>query len=239
MRKARLLSTVAGGVLISALAGCATHPPSMAAVPRRKRPGASTDIETVVVIYAENRSFDNLYGNFPGANGLANATAGQHAAARPRRQRAQGAAADLGRPDRQGRDAAGHPGADRASAEPAVRHRRPEGLQPAARHDHPRPLASLLPEPDADRRRQERQVRRLGRLRRAGRWATTTARRCRCGRSPSSTRWPTTSSWARFGGSFLNHSVAGLRLRAATIPNADTSPAKPTIAVGRRRRRRR
>lgn len=30
-------------------------------------------IETVVVIYAENRSFDHLYGNFPGANGLANA----------------------------------------------------------------------------------------------------------------------------------------------------------------------
>jgi phospholipase C len=31
------------------------------------------DIQTVVVIYAENRSFDNLYGTFPGANGLANA----------------------------------------------------------------------------------------------------------------------------------------------------------------------
>src|ERR1044072_1777075 len=29
-----------------------------------------TSIKTVVVIYAENRSFDNLYGNFPGANGL-------------------------------------------------------------------------------------------------------------------------------------------------------------------------
>ncbi len=31
-----------------------------------------SDIETIVVIYAENRSFDNLYGFFPGANGLAN-----------------------------------------------------------------------------------------------------------------------------------------------------------------------
>ena len=30
-------------------------------------------IDTVVVIYAENRSFDNLYGLFPGANGIANA----------------------------------------------------------------------------------------------------------------------------------------------------------------------
>ncbi|MFL6679305.1 MAG: alkaline phosphatase family protein, partial [Burkholderiaceae bacterium] len=27
-------------------------------------------VQNIVVIYAENRSFDNLYGNFPGANGL-------------------------------------------------------------------------------------------------------------------------------------------------------------------------
>jgi len=31
-------------------------------------------IDTIVVIYAENRSFDNLYGSFPGANGLQNVT---------------------------------------------------------------------------------------------------------------------------------------------------------------------
>src|SRR5580704_7537106 len=31
-------------------------------------------IDTVVVIYAENRSFDNLYGSLPGANGLQNAS---------------------------------------------------------------------------------------------------------------------------------------------------------------------
>src|SRR5436853_1007324 len=31
-------------------------------------------IKTIVVIYAENRSFDHLYGFFPGANGIANAT---------------------------------------------------------------------------------------------------------------------------------------------------------------------
>ena len=34
-------------------------------------------IKTVVVIYAENRSFDNLYGEFPGANGLDKVTAAQ------------------------------------------------------------------------------------------------------------------------------------------------------------------
>ena len=34
-------------------------------------------IQTIVVIYAENHSFDNLYGMFPGANGVANASAEQ------------------------------------------------------------------------------------------------------------------------------------------------------------------
>ena len=34
-------------------------------------------IKTIVVIYGENRSFDHMYGLFPGANGLANATAEQ------------------------------------------------------------------------------------------------------------------------------------------------------------------
>lgn len=32
-------------------------------------------IDTIVVIYAENRSFDHLYGSFPGAEGIAQATA--------------------------------------------------------------------------------------------------------------------------------------------------------------------
>src|SRR5262245_50747865 len=34
-------------------------------------------ITNIVVIYAENRSFDNLYGHFPGANGLDNVSADQ------------------------------------------------------------------------------------------------------------------------------------------------------------------
>jgi len=35
-------------------------------------------IENIVVIYAENRSFDNLYGTFPGANGLSGVTPDQY-----------------------------------------------------------------------------------------------------------------------------------------------------------------
>ena len=41
------------------------------AAPSRNVDGAGLDsIETIVVLYAENRGFDNLYGRFPGANGL-------------------------------------------------------------------------------------------------------------------------------------------------------------------------
>jgi acid phosphatase len=46
---------------------------SHAKTPRRHA-AEPKQIETVVVIYAENRSFDNLYGSFPGANGLQHLT---------------------------------------------------------------------------------------------------------------------------------------------------------------------
>jgi phospholipase C len=41
-------------------------------------PSGLDAIEHIVVIYAENRSFDHLYGLFPGANGIANATPEQY-----------------------------------------------------------------------------------------------------------------------------------------------------------------
>src|SRR3990172_11969769 len=47
------------------LASCASAAPADARLAR---------IEHIVVIYPENRSFDNLYGLFPGANGIARAT---------------------------------------------------------------------------------------------------------------------------------------------------------------------
>src|SRR5262245_8380679 len=46
------------------------------------QPVAAADlsqIDTIVVIYPENRSFDHLYGLFPGANGIAKAGKEQHA----------------------------------------------------------------------------------------------------------------------------------------------------------------
>ncbi|HEX2567738.1 MAG TPA: alkaline phosphatase family protein, partial [Burkholderiales bacterium] len=58
MRLAALLA-----LLVS---GCAAAPP-----------GGPKGIDTIVVIYAENRSFDHLYGLFPGAEGIAQASAEQ------------------------------------------------------------------------------------------------------------------------------------------------------------------
>jgi acid phosphatase len=57
-------------VLVPLVVGCVS--PGTAA-----RPGIE-QIQHVVVIYAENRSFDNLYGLFPGANGIARATPEQY-----------------------------------------------------------------------------------------------------------------------------------------------------------------
>ena len=48
---------------------CGTSIAAAADLSIRKSSGMN-QIENVVVIYAENRSFDNLYGFFPGANGL-------------------------------------------------------------------------------------------------------------------------------------------------------------------------
>ncbi|HMC15077.1 MAG TPA: acid phosphatase [Albitalea sp.] len=55
-----------------ALAGCAADARAPAATD-----AALQRVKTVVVIFAENHSFDNLYGLFPGADGVANASAEQ------------------------------------------------------------------------------------------------------------------------------------------------------------------
>ena len=47
-----------------------TVPPSL---PTEAR-GFNIPIDNLIVIHLENHSFDNLYGLFPGADGLANAT---------------------------------------------------------------------------------------------------------------------------------------------------------------------
>ncbi len=56
--------TLALALAVLLLAGCGAVPVRESALDR---------IDTFVVIYAENHSFDNMYGLFPGANGVANA----------------------------------------------------------------------------------------------------------------------------------------------------------------------
>lgn len=66
----RPLTTRSLLALLLWLAGCTTPPYG----PAGTAPSLAK-IDHVVVIYAENRSFDNLYGLYPGANGLSNASA--------------------------------------------------------------------------------------------------------------------------------------------------------------------
>ena len=64
-RKAGCALTLAAVAFVAA--ACAIRPPA---------PKAGLEkIAHIIVIDAENRSFDHLYGLFPGANGIANATA--------------------------------------------------------------------------------------------------------------------------------------------------------------------
>jgi acid phosphatase len=64
------LRFVSCGALALFCSGAALQAPADAATPDP----ALGRIEHIVVIYAENRSFDHLYGLFPGANGIANAS---------------------------------------------------------------------------------------------------------------------------------------------------------------------
>ena len=65
-------------VLALIVGGCtATAPPNSTFSAVAATPANLQRIKHLVVIYAENHSFDNLYGLFPGADGIANATAEQ------------------------------------------------------------------------------------------------------------------------------------------------------------------
>src|SRR5918911_4637622 len=68
----RRLTIVSAAVL--AFAACSAPAPTPPAASAVQTDAAVQRIQNVVVIYAENHSFDNLYGMFPGADGVANAT---------------------------------------------------------------------------------------------------------------------------------------------------------------------
>ncbi len=69
----RRLEKIALAAIATLLASCQSIPGKNAGAEASGKGDPRLDaIQTIVVIYAENRSFDNLYGNFPGANGLQN-----------------------------------------------------------------------------------------------------------------------------------------------------------------------
>jgi len=77
-RRFRLTATLGAALGALAIASCdnpptqePTSPSEQIAASRRDHEAGLDKIHHLVVIYLENRSFDNLYGEFPGANGLA------------------------------------------------------------------------------------------------------------------------------------------------------------------------
>ncbi|MDQ6828130.1 MAG: alkaline phosphatase family protein [Gemmatimonadota bacterium] len=72
MRTRNTLLAIAAAVLAGA---CASSPPRLDTGAEKRERFGLTRIQHLVVIYLENRSFDNLYGQFPGAEGLASPAA--------------------------------------------------------------------------------------------------------------------------------------------------------------------
>lgn len=73
VRAKRLPAVLAGAVMVVMMTGCATRPADTAAPPSAD--GRLSRIGQIVVVYLENRSFDHLFGLYPGANGIAQAKA--------------------------------------------------------------------------------------------------------------------------------------------------------------------
>ena len=78
IRQPPALVAIPATIAALALTGCAAAPSVSPVQTTPARPAVGLErIQNIVIIYAENHSFDNMYGMFPGANGVANATAEQ------------------------------------------------------------------------------------------------------------------------------------------------------------------
>ncbi|MDB5649508.1 MAG: acid phosphatase protein [Hyphomicrobiales bacterium] len=186
-------------------------------------------IDTIVYIYAENRSFDNLYGAFPGANGLQNLTPEQ-----------------MRQLDRDGRVLAELPpvwgGLTARGVTPAVTQEQTAHLpnKPFA-IDDPKGLNLSLSVATHDlwhRFYQNQMQIDGGKNDKFVAWADSGGEVMGYYDGSSLPRWKTAQRYTLadnffqggFGGSFLNHFwiVCGC---APIYPDADKSPAKPSIAA--------
>ena len=72
MRRARSYPRLVGSLTVAGLVAWLSTGVALPSSPLRARAattGAVTPIQHVVIILKENRSFDNFFGTFPGANG--------------------------------------------------------------------------------------------------------------------------------------------------------------------------
>ena len=220
-------------LLLAAVAAVPCLLASGAAAPaaaQRKPPAGIDKIQTIVLIYAENRSFDNLYGAFPGANGLRNA---KH----PTQFDRDGTRLKELPPVWDGLTAKG--------VTPVVTQAQTEHLpnRPFA-IDDPKGFNVGLDVTTHDlwhRFYQNQMQIDGGRNDRFVAWADSGGLvmghydggpSCRCGRSRSNTCWPTISSWARSAARSSTISVPGLRLRAG-LSGCGQEPGEAVDRCGR------
>ena len=235
----------ASATALGALGGCSSDdndddkpaPPPAPPTPPDTTRLLRDKVKTLVVIYAENRSFNNLFANFPGVEKPLSALT----------------AADYTQYDRDGTalpalppvwggmvpqsQQANHITYQVDQAAPYMNNlanapfalRGPQGTA-AARRGHARSVARVLSEPDADQRRQERPLRRLGGFGRPGHGLLQ-----RLGLQPAAVETGPGIHALRqllqgaFGGSFLNHQYL-VAAQPPVYPDAANSVAKVQIA---------
>ncbi|KAI1696757.1 phosphoesterase family domain-containing protein [Ditylenchus destructor] len=209
LRLTQVLTPVALGALLM-LGGCFGSDDNGAPVDTTT--ALQNKVQNIVVIYAKTAPSTNLYGNFPGANGLSTVVDST----------GKVTAAYIAQKDRNGTVLATLPpvwgGVTAPGSTVTVTQAQSAGLAnapfnigtafkasanaPSTAASSPATCITVSSRTRCSQRRQERHVRRLRRLGRSG----------------------------AFGGSFLNHQYL-ICACAPEYPNADTAAAKPTIQV--------
>jgi acid phosphatase len=197
-----------------------------------KRTLLSEHIQNIVVIYAENRSFDNLYGTFPKANGIPGVNPSARGAYQPQRDR-DGSALPQLPPTWGGLTAPGQ--------QPVITQQQSSG-----RPNRPYPLNTAfgieLPPTEITRdlvhKFYENQMQiDGGRNDRFAAYSDAGGLTMSYNTGGKPALWKIAQSYAladnffmgAFGGSYLNHQYL-ICACAPEYPNADTSPAHPSIA---------
>ncbi len=224
---ATLVSLALAGALVAGLGGCGGSDNCDAC----KTGSLQTKVSNIVVIYAENHSFDNLYGNFPGANGIPGLNPTAVGTITPQSDRAGAALANL--PQTWG-------GVTAAGQTPVVTQAQSAGMANApfniqTTYNLPQTIVTR----DLYHRFFENQMQiNGGKNDKMVAWADSGGLVMGYYDGSQMKLWNLAKQYTladnffmgAFGGSFLNHQYL-ICACAPEYPNADTSAAKPTIAV--------